>query len=49
MTSFRVQFKKVGGGLLREAKQSEGEWAVLVKAKGDECLSLSIFRSCSPI
>ena len=31
-----MQFKKVGRGLLREAKQREGEWAVLAKAKGDK-------------
>ena len=36
MTSFCVQFEKIRRGLLREAKQGEGEWAVLVKAKGDE-------------
>ena len=36
MTSFRVQFEKVGRGLLREAKWREGEEAVLVEAKGDE-------------
>ena len=36
VTSFRVQFKKIGRGLLREAKRREGEWAVLVEAKGDE-------------
>ena len=36
VTSFRVQFEKVGRGLLREAKQREGEWAVLVEAKKDE-------------
>ena len=30
-----MQFKKVGRGLLREAKRREGEWAVLAKAKGD--------------
>ena len=36
VTSFRVQFEKVGRGLLREAKRREGEWAVLVEAKGDE-------------
>ena len=36
MTSFRMQFKKIGRGLLREAKQREGEWAVLAKAKGDK-------------
>ena len=36
MTSFCMQFKKVGSGLLREAKRRrEGEWAVLAKAKGD--------------
>ena len=34
MTSFFVQFEKVGCGLLREAKWKEGEWAVLVEAKG---------------
>ena len=33
--SFRMQFKKVGRGLLRESKRREGEWAVLAKAKGD--------------
>ena len=32
MTSFRVQFEKLGRGLLQEAKRR----AVLVKAKGDE-------------
>ena len=31
-----MQFEKIGCGLLREAKQREGEWAVLVEAKGDE-------------
>ena len=36
MTSFCVQFEKVGRGLLQEAKRKEGEWAVLVEAKGDE-------------
>ena len=36
MTSFSVQFEKVGHGLLREAKQREGEWAVLFEVKGDE-------------
>ena len=36
VTSFRVQFEKVGRGLLREAKRREGEWAVLVKARGDK-------------
>ena len=36
MTSFFMQFKKVGGGLLREAKLREGEWVVLTKAKGDK-------------
>ena len=36
MTSFHVQFEKVGRELLREAKRREGEWAVLVKAKGDK-------------
>ena len=34
--SFRMQFEKVGCGLLREAKWKEGEWAVLVEAKGKE-------------
>ena len=33
---FCMQFKKVGRGLLREAKRREGEWALLSKAKGDE-------------
>ena len=36
VTSFCMQFEKVGHGLLREAKRREGEWAVLVEAKGDE-------------
>ena len=36
MTSFRMQFEKVGPGLLREAKRREGECAVLSKAKGDK-------------
>ena len=36
MSSFHVQFEKVGRGLLREAKRKEGEWAALVEAKGDE-------------
>ena len=36
VTSFRVQFEKLGCGLLREAKQIEGEWAVLVEAKEDK-------------
>ena len=36
MTSFCVQFEKVGRGLLWEAKRREGEWAVLVEAKGDK-------------
>ena len=36
VTSFRVQFEKVGRGLVREAKRREGEWALLVEAKGDE-------------
>ena len=36
VTSFSVQFEKVGRGLLREAKRREGEWAVLVEAKGDK-------------
>ena len=36
MMSFRVQFENLGRGLLREAKRREGEWAVLVEAKGDE-------------
>ena len=31
-----MQFKKVGRGLLQEVKRREGEWAVLVKAKGDK-------------
>ena len=34
VTSFRMQFKKVGRGLLWKAKQRE--WAVLAKAKGDK-------------
>ena len=36
VTSFCMQFEKVGRGLLREAKRREGKWAVLVKAKGDK-------------
>ena len=36
VTSFRMQFKKVGRGLLREAKRREGDWAVLVETKGNE-------------
>ena len=36
MTSFCMQFKKVGRGLLREAKRREREWGVLAKAKGDK-------------
>ena len=36
VTSFCMQFEKVGRGLLREAKRREGEWAVLVEVKGDE-------------
>ena len=36
MTSFCVQFEKIGRGFMREAKRREEEWAVLVKAKGDE-------------
>ena len=42
MTSFRVQFENFGSGLLREAKRREGEWAVLVEAKGDK----KEYRSC---
>ena len=34
--SFRVQFEKIGRGLLREAKRREGVRAVLIEAKGDE-------------
>ena len=36
VTSFCIHFKKVGRGLLREARRREGEWAVLVEAKGKE-------------
>ena len=36
VTSFCVQFEKVGRGLLLEGKRREGEWAVLTKARGDE-------------
>ena len=36
MTSFHVHFEKVGRGLLREGERREGEWAVLVEARGDE-------------
>ena len=43
MTSFRVQFEKVGQGFLREAKRREGEWAVLVEAKEGEKRYLDIF------
>ena len=35
-----MQFEKVGHGLLREAKRKEGDWAVLVEAKGDEKKSI---------
>ena len=45
MTSFRVQFEKVGCGLLPEAKRREGEWAVLVEAKGDE---KRLLPACTP-
>ena len=36
VTSFRVQFEKVGRGLLWEGKRRKGEWAVLTKERGDE-------------
>ena len=36
MTSFRVQFEKVGHGLLREGERREGEWAVLAEERGDK-------------
>ena len=36
MTSFHMHFEKVGRGLLREEERREGEWAVLVEARGDE-------------
>ena len=36
MTSFRVDFEKVGRGLLREGKRREGEWAEWGEARGDE-------------
>ena len=36
VTSFCVQFEKVGHGLLRGGKRREGEWAVWAKVRGDE-------------
>ena len=39
VTLFCMQFKKVGHGLLQEAKRREGEWAVLAKAKGIKLLT----------
>ena len=36
VTSFRVQFEKVGRGLLWEGERREGEWAVLAEERGDE-------------
>ena len=35
VTSFCVQFEKVGHGLLREGKRREGEWAVS-RSEGDK-------------
>ena len=34
VTSFRVQFEKVGRGLLQEGEWREGEWAVLAEERG---------------
>ena len=34
VTSFCMHFEKIGHGLLREGKRSEGEWAVLAKSGG---------------
>ena len=36
VTSFCVQFEKVGRGLLQEGERREGEWAVLAKERGVE-------------
>ena len=36
VTSFCVQFEKIGRGLLRGGKRREGEWAVLAEKRGDE-------------
>ena len=36
VTSFRMQFEKVGSGLLRGGKRREGEGVVRVKERGDE-------------
>ena len=41
MTSFCEQFEKLGRGLLQEGKRREGEWAVLVEAKGDETTQIT--------
>ena len=56
VTSFCMQFKKVGRGLLREAKPREGEWVVLSKAKGGKkklaalhLFLLLLVLLCSPL